>query len=55
MVLAIVVAVSFFSGFGLGRIKNAAKLAAVRAELDAAEKWISTEARTLIAKIRSKL
>lgn len=42
-------------GFGLGRIKNAGKLAAIKAELLAVEGSAIAEVKALAAKIKAKL
>ena len=43
------------SGFGLGRIKNSAKLSNISAELNAAEAKASVEVKSLIARVRGLL
>ena len=43
------------AGFGLGRIKNAAKLSAIGAYLTAAETKATTDVKTVIADIKAKL
>ena len=55
MYYAIAIAVALVLGFGLGRIKNAAKLAAIKAELVKVEGSVSTEVKSLVAKIKAKL
>lgn len=56
MIAYAVVAVVFLAaGFGLGRIKNAAKLAAARAELNKIELGVSSESKSVVAAIRAKL
>lgn len=52
-IIAVVVALAV--GFGLGRVKNAKKLAEARAVLTNAEGKASQEAKQLIADVRSKL
>jgi hypothetical protein len=52
---AIYIAVILAAGFGLGRIKNAGKLAAVKAYLTSAEAKATAEVKTVIADIRSKI
>lgn len=42
-------------GFGLGRVKNAAKLAAVKAELDKLEAAGVTDVKKVFAAVRSHL
>ncbi len=55
MITAIAIVLALFAGFGLGRIKNRAKLTRIEGELKAAEGWASSEAKSLIARIRAKL
>lgn len=56
MVLAIGALVFAFGlGFGLGRVKNTAKLAAVKAEVAKIEASASAEVAKLIAAIKAKL
>jgi len=55
MITAIAVIAALAAGFGLGRVKNAGKLAAARAELNKLELGVSSEAKSVIAAIRSKL
>lgn len=56
MIICIIVAVVMgLLGFGLGRIKNAHKLAAVHDEIVKAENSITTSAKDLAAKIKSHL
>jgi len=63
MILLLVGAVLVFAaGVGVGRVKNAAKLAAAKAELDKLEAGVSylaasavLEVRSIIASIRAKL
>jgi hypothetical protein len=55
MYTAIAILVALAIGFGLGRIKNAGKLAAARAELNKLELGVSSEAKSVIAAIRAKL
>lgn len=52
---AIVVLASFAAGFGAGRVKNAAKLAAVRAEIAAFESSGIADLSNVVASIKSKL
>ena len=47
----IYIAVTFAAGFGVGRIKNAKKLALVSAELAALE----TDATRIVAEVKAKL
>lgn len=42
-------------GFGLGRVKNAKKLAAVTAELNTVEAKAITDAKAVIAAVRARL
>ncbi len=42
-------------GFGAGRVKNAAKLAAIEAEVAKVENSAVTEVKTLVAAIKAKL
>lgn len=54
MVLSIVVAVvAFGAGFGAGRVKNAAKLNAVRDELAKVEGKLTADFGAVVAKIKS--
>jgi hypothetical protein len=55
MLTAIVAVVSLGAGFGLGRIKNVAKLAAVKAELDKVQGSVIGEVAALVAAVRAKL
>jgi hypothetical protein len=56
MLTTIVVgAVCLLAGFGVGRIKNASKLAAIKAELDSVGQSLSAETYKVIAAIRAKL
>ena len=55
MHIAIAVVVSLAIGFGLGRVKNARKLAAIKTVFDAMEAKASGEVKTLIAAVRAKL
>ena len=56
MVLDIVIlGAAVAAGFGLGRIKNAAKLAAVKAELVKVEGSVVAEVKKLVADIKAKL
>lgn len=56
MILALTaLAVAFGAGFGLGRVKNAAKLAAAKAAIAKAEGTITGEAAKLILEIKAKL
>jgi len=52
-IVAVVVALGV--GFGIGRVKNSAKLAAVRAELDKAEASVVAEVKSLVAAVKAKL
>jgi len=51
----IILVICLAAGFGLGRIKNTAKLAAVRAYIDKVEAAASTEVKQIIADVRAKL
>jgi hypothetical protein len=56
MILALAaLVVAGAAGFGLGRIKNASKLAAVKAELAKAEGSAVTEVASLVAAVKAKL
>jgi hypothetical protein len=55
MVTAIAVVVSLLVGFGLGRVKNAAKLKSVSAVLKSAETNVGVKVESVIAAIRAKL
>ena len=55
MTIFIVAVISLAAGFGLGRVKNAGKLAAARAELNKLELGVSSEAKSVVAAIRAKL
>jgi len=55
LVHLLVVALAFGGGFGMGRVKNAKKLAAVRTEIDKAETSTVTEVKKLAADVRAKL
>ena len=55
MITAIVGVMCLAAGFGLGRVKNANKLAAAKAVLNAAEAKVGQEAKSIIAAIRAKL
>ena len=55
MLYTIAIVVALLVGFGLGRIKNAAKLAAIKVELDKVDNLISSDVKKLIAAIRAKL
>lgn len=55
MISAIVGAVCLAIGFGIGRVKNAAKLSAARTELNRLEVGVSSEAKSVIAAVRAKL
>jgi hypothetical protein len=52
---AIVCLVAFGAGFGLGRVKNAAKLKAAHNLLDAEEAKAKSAAKALIVKVRAAL
>lgn len=54
-ILVVVAVVAAVAGFGVGRIKNSAKLAAIKAELDKAESSVVAEVKKLVADIKSKL
>jgi hypothetical protein len=49
------VVVGLLVGFGVGRVKNAAKLAAVKAELAKVEASTVAEVKSLVAAIKAKL
>jgi hypothetical protein len=51
----VVVAATFAGGFGVGRIKNKAKLQAAQDLLTKEEAKATAEAKSLIAKVRSIL
>lgn len=53
--LSVTAVVSLVAGFGLGRIKDHAKLAAIAAEVKAVEGKISADFAAVVAKIRAKL
>jgi len=55
MFYAIAIVVAMLVGFGLGRVKDAAKLAAVKAELVKVEGSVSAEVKKLVADIKAKL
>ena len=48
-------AITAIAGFGVGRIKNSSKLAAIKTELQSVASGTVTDAKTLAAKITSKL
>jgi hypothetical protein len=52
---AVVAVLSLAAGFGAGRVKNAGKLAAVKAELVKAETSVVAEVKKLVADIKAKL
>ncbi|VVB52202.1 Uncharacterised protein [uncultured archaeon] len=49
----IVAAVCLLAGFGVGRVKNAQKLAAVRAELNQIALGVQAEGKAVVASIRA--
>lgn len=53
--LVVVAVVGVAVGFGAGRVKNAAKLAAVNAELAKVENSAVAEVKALVAKVKSVL
>ncbi len=55
MTFVIAIFVSLVLGFGLGRIKDAAKLATVKAEVSKAENAVSAEVKAVVAAIKAKL
>jgi hypothetical protein len=55
MITAIAVVVALGVGFGVGRIKNVKKLAAIKAEIEAADSSAVSEVKTLVARVRSVL
>ena len=48
------VLVSGAAGFGLGRVKNAAKLAAIKAEVVKIEGEVVTDVKSVVARIKAK-
>jgi len=55
IVTAIVVVVAAAAGFGVGRIKNSAKLAAIRAEIAKVEGVVEADFKVVVAKVKSLL
>lgn len=55
MLTLLVGAVCLAAGFGLGRVKDAAKLAAVKAEVLKAESSAVAEVKALVAAVKAKL
>ena len=55
MVLELAVMAALAVGFGLGRVKNAAKLAAVKTEVKKAEASVVAEVKKLATDIKTKL
>lgn len=56
MVLSVIVLLAAAAvGFGLGRVKNSAKLAAVKSEVEKAESSVVAEVKALVAAIKAKL
>ena len=56
MVLSVgLVVVGLVVGFGAGRVKNASKLAAVKAEVEKVEASVVAEVKSLVAAIKAKL
>ncbi len=56
MVIAIAaLLIAFGVGFGLGRVKNKAKLSLVSAEIAKFESSVSSEVKVLVAKVKSVL
>ncbi|MDA4129269.1 MAG: hypothetical protein OK457_00720 [Thaumarchaeota archaeon] len=56
MILALAaLVVAALAGFGLGRVKNAAKLAAVKAEIAKLDSSVTTEVAVLVIKLKSLL
>jgi hypothetical protein len=55
MISVVIGVVCLAAGIGLGRIKNAQKLAAARVELNKIEAGVSTEAKAIVARIRALL
>ena len=55
MLYTIAIIVALLVGFSLGRIKNAAKLAAIKAELAKVDSLISSDVKKLVAAIKAKL
>ncbi len=53
--LVIVASVSLAVGFGAGRVKNAAKLAAVKSEITAIEGNLTTDFAAVVVKIKKIL
>ena len=54
-VIPVLVLGAFVAGFGAGRVKNAAKLAAIKAEIAAVEGKLFADFASVVAKIRAKL
>ena len=55
LITALTYAAAAAAGFGLGRIKNASKLAAIKASIAKAEADAKADVKTVIADIKSKL
>jgi hypothetical protein len=55
VILVFAVVASLVAGFGLGRVKNVAKLAAVKAEVVKVENSAVAEVKSLVAAIKAKL
>jgi hypothetical protein len=55
LALAVAFVVGLAAGLGLGRVKNAAKLAAAKAELSTLEGQVAAEAAKVISAIKAKL
>jgi hypothetical protein len=55
MVLFVFGLIVFVAGFAIGRIKNAAKLAAIEAEIKSVEEIVVGDAKKLVVAIKSWL
>jgi len=55
LVYLVIAVVAFGAGFGLGRVKDQKKLAAVRAEVAKVEGKITADFAAVVAKIKAKL
>lgn len=55
MQIAIATFIGIVIGFAMGRVKNSAKLAAVKAEITKVEAAASADVKALVAKIKAKL
>jgi hypothetical protein len=52
---AVVLVAAAVAGFGVGRIKNSKKLAAIQTYLSSAEVVVETDVKKVVAAIRAKL